>query len=112
MTDERKLDSLYGKTLRFTFMDGAMAGVTYDHVFHQDGTVDFSVFDGVANGKPTHEKDSAAVKVADGIFVVSYLGASGYTLTVALNLQDHKLVCFASNDKTWSQQIGTFEVLD
>ena len=112
MTEKQKIDSLYGKTLRFTFTDGAMAGATYDHVFHQNGTVDFSAFDGATNGEPTHEKNSAAVKVADGVFVVSYLGASGYTLTVVLNLQDKKLVCFASNDKTWSQQTGTFEVLE
>jgi phenolic acid decarboxylase len=112
MTDERNIDSLYGKTLRLTFTDGAMAGKTYDHVFHKDGTVVFSAVDGATQGKPTSEKDSAAVKVADGIFVISYLGASGYTLTTVLNLLEKKLVCFASNNKEWSQQTGTFEVLE
>jgi phenolic acid decarboxylase len=93
-------------------MDRALTGKTYDHIFHKDGTVDFSAVDGVTKGNPTHEKDSSAVKVADGNFVVSYLGASGYTLTVVLNLQQKKLVCFASNNKEWSQQIGKFEVLE
>jgi hypothetical protein len=112
MTNERNIDSLYGKTLRFTFTDGGMVGKTYDHVFHQDGTVVFSEVEGAKIGNPTHEKKSAAVKVADGVFVVSYLGASGYTLTVVLNLHDKKLVSFASNNTEWYQYMGTFEVLE
>jgi phenolic acid decarboxylase len=85
-----------------------MAGKTHDYIFYKDGTVDFSAVDGVMKGNLTHEKHSAAVKVADCIFVVSYLGASENTLIVVLNLKQTKLVCFASNNKEWSQQIGTF----
>ena len=44
MTKHMKIDSLYGKTLRGTFTDGPMAGATYEHIFHQNGTVDFRTF--------------------------------------------------------------------
>jgi phenolic acid decarboxylase len=112
MTQQSRIDSLYGKTLRWTFTDGPMAGATYDHTFHKDGTVDFRSVEGSKQGKPTHEKNAAAVKVADDVFVVSYLGASGYTLTVVLNLKHMNMVGFASNDKEWSQHKGTFEIVD
>jgi hypothetical protein len=112
MTQQSKINTLYGKTLRWTFTDGPMAGATYDHTFHKNGTVDFRSVEESKPGKPTHEKNAAAVKVADDIFVVSYLGASGYTLTVVLNLQDMNMIGFASNDKDWSQQKGRFEIVD
>ena len=33
--------SVAGKTLRFTFKDGPMAGKTFDHVFEKNGAVRF-----------------------------------------------------------------------
>jgi hypothetical protein len=39
------------------------------------------------------------------------VSASGYTLTVALNLTQGKMVGFASGHDTWVQQRGTFELL-
>lgn len=111
MTNERKIDSLYGKTIRWTFTDGSVAGMTFEHTFYKNGTVRWRSIEETAKGKPTREKQSTAVKVADGIFVVSYLGASGYTLTVVLNIAKKKMVGFASNDKEWYQQKGTFEVV-
>ena len=101
--------ALYGKRLRFTFTDKASAGAVYDHTFNQDGSVDFGgVKDGKA-GKPTHVAKSAIAKVANGIFLASYLGDSGYTLTLALNFNTGKITSFASNEKEWTQQTGTVE---
>ena len=34
-------DPIRGKTLRFSFDDGAMAGKTFEHTFDADGTVTF-----------------------------------------------------------------------
>src|SRR4051794_39867940 len=112
MAKHSNLATLYGKTLHWTFTNGPMAGATYQHTFHKNGTVDFRPVDGSAGAEPTREKHAAAVKVADDVFVVSYLGASGYTLTVVLNFQDMSLVGFASNEKEWSQQRGTFELIE
>lgn len=112
MAKHSKLDSLYGKTLQWTFTDGPMAGATYQHTFHKNGTVDFRPVDGGSGGEPTREKHAAAVKVSDDMFLVSYLGAAGYTLTVSLNFQNMTMIGFASNEKEWSQQKGRFELLD
>ena len=100
-TDARRIDSLRGKTLRWTFTDGPAAGAIYEHTFHEDGTVEWRVTEGPAKGKSARENAYAAVKVSDDVFAVSYLAASGYTLTVVLNFGDHRIFGFASNDKQW-----------
>jgi hypothetical protein len=107
----QKTDSLYGKTIRWTFADGATAGKTYEHTFHADGTVDFGGVDGSGKGKTARARQAAVEKMGDDIFVASYLGDSGYTLTVVLNMEENSMIGFASNDKEWSKQTGTFSVL-
>jgi len=67
--------------------------------------------DGKANGKYAKEKKYAAARVTDDVYLVSYLTASGFTLTVALNFDQHTLTGFASNDKQWFPCSGTFEVV-
>lgn len=52
------------------------------------------------------------MKVAEGIYAVSYLAASGYTLTVVLNFHDHRIVGFASGVKEWYPLRGGFEVVE
>jgi phenolic acid decarboxylase len=111
MTPQRKFDSLYGQTLRWTFTDGPVAGKTFEHTFNKDGTVVFRGVDGNEKGKSTPAKDSAVVKITNDVFAVSYLADSGYTLTVVLNLERGEMAGFASNDKQWFQQRGTFEIL-
>jgi hypothetical protein len=49
--------------------------------------------------------------VADGAYLVSYLAASGYTLTVVLNFRDRQLIGVASSAKEWFPVRGTFEVV-
>jgi hypothetical protein len=111
MMPQRKFDSLYGKTLRWTFTAGPVAGTTFEHTFNEDGTVVFRGVDGNEKDKSTRAKDSAVVKITNEVFAVSYLADSGYTLTVVLNLERGEMVGFASNEKQWFQQKGTFEVL-
>jgi hypothetical protein len=53
-----------------------------------------------------------AVKVSDDVSLVSYLSDSGFTLTVALNFNDHIVVGFASSAKEWHPVRGTFDVVD
>ena len=38
-TNAGKIDSLIGKTVRWTFADGPVAGKTYEHTFNADGSV-------------------------------------------------------------------------
>jgi phenolic acid decarboxylase len=107
MPDDRKSDRITGKKIRFSWDDGPTKGETHEHSFNADGSVDYQKVG--AGGKPTHEKKYGAVKVTDDVYIVSYLAASGYTLTVALNFDDHGIAGFASNDKQWFPVKGTFE---
>jgi hypothetical protein len=95
--------------------------MTHEHVFHPDGTVEWrdpgpppspAAGKRPAQGEPPERPAYAAVPVADGAYLVSYLAASGYTLTVALNFQDQQLIGFASSAKEWHPLRGTFEVMN
>ena len=61
-------------------------------------------------GNPTRERVCATDRINDDVFVISYLAVSGYTLTVALNFRDHRMVGYASNEEAWYRQQGTFEL--
>ena len=52
---------------------------------------------------------SAAFEVAPGLHLVSYLSASGYTLTVLVNTNDGRLHGFASSAKEWYPLTGILE---
>ena len=104
------IESLTGKTLRWTFADGPVAGKTYEHTFNVDGSVVYRSVDGNVPGTPTREKMCATDRINDHVFVISYLAVSGYALTVVLNFADHRMVGFASNEEAWYRQQGTFEI--
>ena len=116
MSDVERADAIRGKTLRFTWTKGPTKGSTHEHVFHEDGTVEWHA-SGARKGPETRQKGAgaterpeyAAVSVAEDVYVVSYLAGSGYTLTVALNLRDHAIKGFASSSKEWYPVQGTFE---
>jgi hypothetical protein len=111
-TRAASVDSLLGRTVRWTFSDGPVAGKTYEHTFHPDGSVIYRSVDGAMEGKPTRERVCATEKISADVFVISYLAVSGYTLTVVLNFADHRLVGFASNEEAWYRQQGTFELVE
>jgi hypothetical protein len=91
------------------------------HVFHDDGTVEWHDAPGPQKGPPKDQQQKgasakerpeyAALRVADDVYAVSYLAASGYTLTVVLNFREHTTVGFASSSKDWHPVSGTFEVV-
>jgi hypothetical protein len=85
-----------GKTLRFRFEDGPMAGQTFEHVFDPGGVVRYRHRDSMAEGR----RD---------VCVLSYLGPSGYTLTVVLDYRTKRLVAFSPDEKMHLLQHGTFE---
>jgi hypothetical protein len=121
MADVERADAVRGKTIRLKWSEGPTKGKTHEHVFHQDGTVEWHEPGGPAptqpggssqKGAPAKERPQyGAVKVADEIYAVSYLAGSGFTLTVVLNFRDHRTVGFASGAKEWFPVRGTFEVV-
>ena len=96
-----------GKTIKFTWTDGPTKGESHEHRFHDDGSVEYRKAG--SNADFTREKRYAAARVSDDVDLISYLAASGYTLTVALNHRDHSITGFASNDKQWFPVKGTFQ---
>jgi len=120
MGNAERADAIRGKTIRLKWSEGPTKGKTHEHVFHQDGTVEWREPGGGAKpsaagsqkGAPPKERpEYGAAKVADEIYVVSYLAASGFTLTVVLNLRDRSVVGFASGAKDWFPVRGTLEVV-
>ena len=103
--------ALIGRTIRWRFADGPVAGQTFEHTFNSDGSVVWRSVDGKNPTKLNHEKFGAVAPISDDVVVVSYAAASGYALTVALNLAQGKMVGFASGHDTWAQQKGSFELL-
>jgi len=105
------MDSLRGKTLRWTFTDGPVAGTLFEHTFHDDGSVVWRVLEGQWKGQSAQEKRYATMQMTEDVHAVSYLAASGTTLTVVLNLASGRMFGFASNNTEWSLSTGTFEVV-
>jgi hypothetical protein len=115
-----RAEAVRGKTIRLSWTEGPTQGTTHDHVFHQDGTVEWRDADGAGKGKGDGGQGKgdakerpvyAAMEAADGVYAVSYLASSGYTLTVVLNFGDRKMVGFASSAKDWHPVRGRFEVV-
>ena len=107
-----RTEAIRGKTIRLTWTEGPTKGATHEHVFHPDGTVEWHDADSAEKSGPAKERPAyAAVEVADGVYAVSYLASSGYTLTVVLNFRDRKMVGFASSTKDWHPLRGRFEVV-
>jgi hypothetical protein len=111
MTEPEHAPEIVGKTIRFIWADGPTAGKTHEHVFNPDGSVEYAPVENGTVGKFTREKRYVAFKVAQDVFLVSYLGASGYTLTMALNFADGSLCGVASGAKDWFAVKGRFEVM-
>ena len=122
MTNVRRAAEVRGKTMRWAWTEGPTKGKTYEHTFHEDGTVEWRDADaprtapagkpGADSARPKERVQYGAVRVSDDVSLVSYLSDSGYTLTVALNFDDNSMVGFASGAKEWYPVRGTFEVVE
>jgi hypothetical protein len=117
-------DPVRGKTIRWKYDDGPMAGKSFEHTFGTDGIVAWTETDGrkdtrkpptngqpKTEGRPTETKARYEVApVNEDVYAVAYLSGSGFTLTSVLDFSAGTLVSFASNEKQLVLQRGTFEV--
>jgi hypothetical protein len=106
-----RIDTLRGRTIRWSFTDGPTAGTVYEHVIDDDGSIGFRGAD-KPGAELTRTRSGAAVKISDDVFALSYLSESGFTLTALLNVARMDVLAFASNEASWFQQRGTFEFVD
>lgn len=121
MSEPSRDPAIRGKIIQFRWAEGPTKGTTHEHTFHQDGTVEWRdaehsepsrSADGTRRSQASEKPVYAAIKVAEQAYLVSYLAASGYTLTVVLNFRDQQLIGFASAAKEWYPVRGTFEVVN
>ena len=96
------MNPITGHSLRFKFIDGPVAGKSYDHEFSRNGHVTF---------RETGADQYLVASLGPECHAVAYLSPAGHTLTTILDFKTMKLVAFASNEKSLSMQQGTFECL-
>ena len=119
MQDVERAAAVRGKRIQMTWTAGPTRGSTHEHVFHDDGTVEW--YDAESRKTPSDKQkegpgrerpEYAAFRVADDIYLVSYLASSGFALTVALHFGEKKIVGFATSSKDWFPVQGTFQVVN
>jgi len=101
-------DLLRGKSVRWSYDDGPMAGKAFEHTFADDGTVTWREANeksGLAVGGEASVRYEVA-QVTDAVYAVSYLAVSGWTLTTVVDRMSRKIVSIASNEKTLVIQRG------
>ena len=124
MADVPRAGAIRGTTMRWAWTEGPTKGMVHEHVFHDDGTVEWHDAGPAPPTKPSKEAPGAhgstrpervpyaAFEVTPEVFAVSYLSpSSGFTLTVVLNFATGQLVGVASGGKDWFPLRGTFEVV-
>ena len=87
-----------------------MAGKAIEHTFGTDGTVTWREIGATPSAASAAGEPGAryeVVLVTEGIYAVSYLAASGWTLTTIVDERTQKIVSFASNEKMLVPQHGT-----
>lgn len=118
-------DPIRGKTIRWTYDDGPMAGKSFEHRFGTDGTVAWRETGPQRGGTPptngARKADKAAAdakakyhvaQINDDVYAVSYLSGSGYTLTSILDFAGGTVMSVASNEKELVLQKGAFTVAE
>ena len=105
-------DPIRGQTIRWSFDDGPMAEKVFEHSFDARGGVTWRMLGVEGEGvKPSPNAKYEMSEVGEGVYAVSYLSDSGYTLTVVLDYRSGHVVAFASNEKVLSLQHGSFETI-
>jgi len=65
MSHEKQAAEIRGKTIRLTWTEGPTKGATHEHVFHEDGTVEWHSMERSKKGDTTKKRpEYGAMKVA------------------------------------------------
>lgn len=101
------MERFRGKTITFTFTDGALANKAIAHTFSDDGGVSFKPAGG--EGQGTRAQDSAVEKLREDVWLVVYRGEGGDTVTSVLDFATNRVISIVSNEKNLAVHKGTFE---
>lgn len=105
------MDLAAGRTIKWTFDDGPMAGVPIEHDLHADGSITWRIVDGPHKGVSRREEPFDARRVSENVWTLSYRAASGHTLTVVMNAADGRLTAYGSDNASWEPMSGRFEIV-
>lgn len=97
---------LVGKTIIWSWTEGAFAGDKYELTFFTDGRIHWKGLKGSEKGKEGTDKEYRIVEVNNDIHMLSWLEEVGYTVTATLNLKENTIFGFVSNEKEWYPLIG------
>lgn len=89
------------------FVEPPVAGMKFEHTFREDATLVWRVLEGPGKGASGEEQRYATTKIADGVHAVSYLAASGHTLSVVVDFNTGRVVASGSDNKEWHPLTGT-----
>lgn len=119
MSETQLAPAIRGATMRWTWTEGPTSGKVHEHVFHEDGTVEWhdgggrqpagSAKSGGGKAQEPERVPYAAFEVTPDVYAISYRAGSGFTLTVVLDESTGELVGFASNSDSWFPLRGTSE---
>jgi hypothetical protein len=101
------MERFRGRTITFKYVDGAMANKAYAHTFSDEGDLTYKPVG--SDGEGTRAQESRIEKLRDDLWVVTYRGEGGYTLTSVLDFASNQLVSIACNGEELSVHHGTFE---
>ncbi len=107
------MERFRGRTITFKYTEGAMAHKAYAHTFNDEGDVTYKPADKAGkdamDGEGTRAQASRIEKLRDDVWVVTYRGEGGTTLTSVLDFASNALLSIASNNGELSVHRGTFE---
>ena len=99
-------DPFTGRTVRWSYVDGPVKGQRFEHVFGKDGMVVYRAPGAESTERAVHYD---VAQVGEDVYAVSYLAATGWTLTTVVDMRTRKIVSFASNEKQLFVQRGTLD---
>ena len=105
------IDSVRGHKFLFHWDEGSTHGVVHEHHFHENGTVEWRDVAHAESGMAEERPPFAVLEVDPNVCLVSYQSKGGFTLTVALNFVNRRVVGVTSSAEKWEPVAGHFEVV-
>ncbi len=103
------MTNLIGKTITWTWTEGAFKGGKYEVILHNDGKIHWKGLEGVEKDQEAMDKEYKVIKAGENIYTLSWLESIGWTVTVTLNIEENKAYGFVSNHKEWYPLSGVIE---
>jgi phenolic acid decarboxylase len=100
----------FGKTIVHTWTKGAFAGGTYQNSYRSDSTATLRGIAGAEKGMIMEQKNIAYNSLGNGLWLVSFLEETGYTVCFVFDFPNKKIIgSVGKPDNEFYNLIGTIE---